>query len=359
MKPIILLLLIACLKSAAQTVVPFNSARWKITGQEAVQEEYQGKQCLKLTNGRAVLQDAAFKNGIIEFDIAVTQARYFPGMGFRTQDENNTEEFYLRPHQSGNPDALQYYPEYNGDGAWQLYYGDGFNNPHRILFDRWMHVKLLVKDTAAEIYLDNETTPALFIKKLYRPVAAGMIMLENVWLVAARYADFTYTATDNVTLANKPQPYPPLQPGTVTTWQVSTAFDEATIVDKPLLSAVNTRSLGWQTLPTDGRGVADLSKLAGTKQGANTVFAKLVVESDKVQVKKLSFGFSDRVRVYCNGKLLYSGEDVFQSRDYRFLGTIGYWDAVYLDLKKGKNEVWIAVSEDYGGWGVMAKLEDL
>jgi hypothetical protein len=359
MRLFILLLLIACLKTAAQTVIPFTSARWKITGQEVVQEEYQGKQCLKLTNGRAVLQDANFKNGVIEFDIAVTQARYFPGMGFREQDENNTEEFYLRPHQSGNPDAIQYYPEYNGDGAWQLYYGDGFNNSHKIPFDRWMHVKLLVKDTAAEVYLDNETTPALFIKKLYRPVATGMIMLENVWPNAVRYADFIYTATDDVTLANKPQPYLPLPANVVTSWQVSNPFDEALIVNKPLLSAVNTSALSWQTLHTDGRGIADLSILAGTKQGANTVFTKLVIESDKAQVKKLSFGFSDRARVYCNGKLLYSGEDVFLSRDYRFLGTIGYWDAVYLDLKKGKNEVWIAISEDYGGWGVMAKLEDL
>ena len=45
------------------------------------------------------------------------------------------------------------------------------------------------------------------------------------------------------------------------------------------------------------------------------------------------------------------------SRDYRFLGTIGYFDAVYLQLKKGRNDLWIAVSENFGGWGIKAKLE--
>jgi hypothetical protein len=358
MKPVIFLLLITCLKSAAQTAVPFNSSRWKIAGQEAVQEDYQGKQCLKITNGRAILQDAAFKNGIIEFDMAVSQARYFPGMGFRMQDENNTEEFYLRPHQSGNPDAMQYYPEYNGDGAWQLYYGEGFNNPHKIPFDRWMHIKLLVKETMAEVYLDNEPQPALFINKLYRPVATGMIALENVWPVAARFANFTYTATDDVTLANTPKPDPPLLAGMFTYWQVSRPFDEKQLAGKTLLADADTIGLNWQTLYADGRGVVDLSTLNGTAPGKNTVFAKLVLVSDRPHTQKFAFGFSDRAKVYLNNKLLYSGEDGFQSRDYRFLGTMGYWDAVYLDLKAGKNEIWIAVSEDYGGWGVMAKLED-
>ena len=359
MKLLLFLLLLICLQGAAQTIIPFTSPRWKIAGSEAVPDNFLGKQCLKLTNGKAILQDANFKNGIIEFDMAVTQARYFPGMSFRMQDENNAEEFYVRPHQSGNPDALQYYPEYNGDGAWQLYYGDGFGNPQKIPFDRWLHIKMLVKDSMAEVYFDDEKEPVLFIKKLYRPIASGMISLENVWPVAARYADFKYTATDDVTLKSKPKPATPLPANVFTTWQVSSPFDEKLLTGKAALPDVNTLNLNWQSFSTDDRGVADLSKLAGTQPGKNTVFAKLVVESDKAETRKLTFGFSDRARVYYNGKLLYSGEDVFQSRDYRFLGTMGYYDAVYLGLKKGKNEVWIAVSEDFGGWGVMAKLDGL
>lgn len=104
--------------------------------------------------------------------------------------------------------------------------------------------------------------------------------------------------------------------------------------------------------------VADLSRIAGVRKGKNTVFARLIIESDRPQIKKLRFGFSDRVKVYFNGQLLYAGENNFQSRDYRFLGTIGYFDALYLNLKKGRNECWMAVSEDFGGWGVQASLED-
>ena len=65
---------------------------------------------------------------------------------------------------------------------------------------------------------------------------------------------------------------------------------------------------------------------------------------------------------YLNGRLLFRGDDPARSRDYRFLGSIGYWDALYLPLREGDNEILLAVSEDHedlGGWGVQAKLENL
>jgi len=357
MKVIACFLLLACFTAAhAQNNIPFTSPRWEIKAKEAVQETFDNKACLKLTDGSAILKDANFTNGIVEFDMAVAKDRYFPGFGFRMQDPENTEEFYVRPHQSGNPDAIQYYPEYFGGGGWQLYYGDGFNNPHAIPFDRWFHVKFLIKDTMAEVYLDNEAQPALFIKRLYRPVAAGMLALENPWPVPARYANFTYTATNDITLQNKPKPAPPLPAGVFTSWQVSTPFDESTLAGKTMLNDVNTPALNWRTFTVDERGLADLGMLAAPKQGANTMLAKITIHSDKAAIKKLSFGFSDRVKVFCNGKLLYAGADVFLSRDYRFLGTVGLFDAVYIDLKKGDNEVVFAVSEDFGGWGVGAMI---
>ena len=80
---------------------------------------------------------------------------------------------------------------------------------------------------------------------------------------------------------------------------------------------------------------------------------KLVEEE---QDKRLDFGFSDRVRVYLNGRLLFQGDDTYRSRDYRFLGSIGYFDALYLPLRKGENELLMAVSEDLGGWAALENL---
>jgi hypothetical protein len=55
---------------------------------------------------------------------------------------------------------------------------------------------------------------------------------------------------------------------------------------------------------------------------------------------------------------VYSGHNKFRSRDYRYLGTMGYFDAVHLELKKGENEIIFAVSENFGGWGLKAKLRN-
>ena len=343
-------------QSYAQTIIPFDSPRWTIKAKSAIREEYLGRPCLKLSDGKALLADASFTNGIIEFDIALEKNRYFPGIGFRMQDEGNGEIYYLRPHQSGNPDAMQYYPENHGGGGWQLYYGQGFNKAHVLPFDRWLHIRILVDDHRAEIYFDNEEKPVLYIQALQRPISAGMIELQNEYEPAARYANFSITPMDHCTLQSPLEPAPVLPATVIRNWQVSTAFDE-TAIDS--MMRVPASAIQWQKFQTDERGIADLARLSAVGKGHNTIICRIDAEADMAVTKRLAFGFSDRVRIYCNKKLLYAGSDVFMSRDYRFLGTIGFFDTVFPELRKGHNEIWLVVSEDFGGWGVEARLESL
>ncbi len=35
---------------------------------------------------------------------------------------------------------------------------------------------------------------------------------------------------------------------------------------------------------------------------------------------------------------------------------MGWYDTLYLPLVAGENELVVAVSEDFGGWGIQAKL---
>jgi hypothetical protein len=58
------------------------------------------------------------------------------------------------------------------------------------------------------------------------------------------------------------------------------------------------------------------------------------------------------------GRPLYRGDYTYRSRDYRFLGGIGYWDALVLSLEAGDNDLLFAVSEDSGGWGVQARFPE-
>jgi hypothetical protein len=340
----------------AQTIVPFDSPRWKIKGEEAVRETHLGQPALRLKIGNALLPDADFRNGIIEFDIALSKARYFPGIHFRMQDTANFEEYYVRPHQSGNPDAMQYTPVYNQLSGFQLYYGPGYNNAVQLPFDRWLHIKMVVKEKEAEIYFDNAAAPVLYINPLKRDIISGAIELSNPWPAVAWYSNFVYTSTDAVTIKSK-RAAPVLAPGTVTSWEVSNVFREKQIAGRTQLQATDTTSLKWKTLWADHNGITDLAQFSGVTEEVNTVFVRKIIDATAPRIQKMSFGFSDGARVYLNGRLLYEGSDVFNSRDYRFLGTVGYWDAVYLPLQKGRNEVLIAVSELFGGWGIKAKME--
>ena len=86
--------------------------------------------------------------------------------------------------------------------------------------------------------------------------------------------------------------------------------------------------------------------------GMQVLYAKTSIDSDREQVKKLYIGYSDDVSVFLNGKILYRGRSAQAFRDPGFLGIINPEnDAVYLSLKKGSNELVLALSELGGGGG--------
>ena len=71
----------------------------------------------------------------------------------------------------------------------------------------------------------------------------------------------------------------------------------------------------------------------------------------------MRFGFSDAVRIYVNGVPMYEGADLQFSRDYRFLGHVGFWDLLFLPLKAGLNDVAFVVTDDTnGGTAAAARL---
>ena len=153
-------LLAISFNSIAQTVkVPASLDKWEVIGQAPVVETYQGRECLLIRQGGILLKDAELLDGIIEADISFTQQRGFPGFAFRYKDTNNFENFYIRPHQSGNPDATQYTPIFNGSAGWQLYHGEGYSKAFAYKFNEWHHVKIDLHGLQADIYIDDMAKP--------------------------------------------------------------------------------------------------------------------------------------------------------------------------------------------------------
>jgi hypothetical protein len=158
--------------------VPFDDERWNIEAAEYEIADYLGQKALKIKGGGALLPGLDIRNGLIEFDVAITEQRGFAGVVFRLQDDNNYENFYIRPHQSGNPDANQYQPVYNGVASWQLYYGAEYAAPVEYRYNEWVPVKIVYAGGQADVYIDSEE-PVLHIDRLRREQPGGAIGLSS------------------------------------------------------------------------------------------------------------------------------------------------------------------------------------
>jgi len=338
---------------------PFDTVLWTRNAVESRVEEHLGRESLFLKGGIATVAGASLTDGWIEFDLAFTGERGFMGGVWRVQDPKNYEELYLRPHQSGNPDANQYSPVFHGLSGWQLYHGPRYTVPVAYRFDDWIRVKILFAGAQAEIYIDDMEKPALFIDELKRPVAPGGVGVSAGNFAPAWFSNFSFGETDAPPIQSRPGLPETAPDGIIPVWKVSDVFPESALDGRYRLEPGDLAERRWTRLETERSGLANLARVQGINLRKNTAFARKIIVSDRERIARLDFGFSDRIRVYLNGRLLYRGDDTYLSRDYRFLGSIGYFDALYLPLTQGENELLLAVSEDLGGWGIQAKLENL
>src|SRR4051794_32208011 len=118
------LLAMAAFAVTPQTLsVAEDSPRWDLQGQ-AKAAEYQGRKCLLLDGGAAVVKDFEMRDGVIDVDVATPAKRGFFGVQFRIANEGASAEWiYLRQHKSGYPDAIQYTPVLSTGLNWQIYNG--------------------------------------------------------------------------------------------------------------------------------------------------------------------------------------------------------------------------------------------
>ncbi len=350
-------LLFALQSVVGQQTIPFDTTKWEIKANAYVLENYKGKDAIYIQQGSATLKGTEFLNGTIEFDVYLTERQSFPGVYFRLYDENNGESFFLRPHLSGKPDANQAAPIINGLTAWQLYFGPSYSFTYDYNFDAWTHVKVVINNSQGQVYLDHAVKPNLSWE-LKNPVRKGEIAIGGSF-APMHYANFKINAEETTMVDFNVVKREPVA-GLIAEWELSDKFEEKLLADPGKIKSVIDKRTWGKKIQVEEGAAANISRevVLNDKVSGNTVFARIYVQSDKDQLKLFEFGYSDRVVVLLNGEALYKGTNRWRSRDYRYLGTIGLFDAVYLNLKKGNNTLLLAVSEDFGGWLVTGKFAD-
>jgi hypothetical protein len=190
--------------------------------------------------------------------------------------------------------------------------------------------------------------PVLVMNDLKSGVQKGQVALA-VLTGATYFSNFEIRTLPDATWERHLPPMPPAESDAIR-WQDVEA-------ESPGLVAINR----YRESPHPRVSFAnDFSKRLDPQPGMKVVYARTSIDSDQDQVKKLYIGYSDDVSVFLNGKILFRGRSAQNFRDPGFLGIVNPEnDAVYLPLRKGGNELMLAVSELGGGWGFICRLADL
>ena len=353
--------LLLCAAGAAAQPVPFDSRHWKLEG-DARLETYLGRTALTAHRGAGVAEGVSFQDGTVELDMAVGTHRDFAIIALRRTGEGEYEEFYFRTHKSELPDAIQYCPAWQGVGGWQLFHGPGYTARATFVRDQWIPVRIVLSGDRAAIFEGQTPQPQLVVDHLVRETRAGGIGLE-VAIVDDAHPE-ARTAFSNVVLKpgvvdfdfSKAPPRaidPP--PGLIQRWELSDAF-------VPARGAIRTlpQARGWRTVSTLPNGLVVFERyVKRSEDERSAALARVVVDAPADEVRPFRFGYSDEVTVFLNATPLFSGDAHYSHDNPRQEGLIGLFQAtVYLPLKKGRNELVLAVADVFGGWGVMGQFPE-
>ena len=357
----------------ATMTVPADPSRWELEGQAKI-VDHQGRPSILLDGGAATLKGFEMRDAVIDVDVSTPASRGFFGIQFRVAGDGRSAEWvYLRQHKSGLADAMQYTPVLGTGLNWQLYSGPGFTGAVDIPKDAWFHLRLEVTGAQAKLFVKDMEKPALVMDDLKSGLQKGEVALA-VLIGETYFSNFQIRPTPEVAWERH---WPPMPPTALTRWSISPAFDAlARDLEKPL-SAAEVASISWQDVEAEAPGLvalyryrdaphprvsfqSDWSTRLQPQPGMKVLYARTSIVSDKAQTKRLALGYSDDVVVFLNGKILYRGRSPQAFRDPGFLGIVSADnDAVYLPLKKGNNELVLALSELGGGWGFICRLEPL
>jgi len=353
-------------------LVPIESSHWHLEG-DAKLSEYLDRKTIRVDGGSAELDNVVMQDGVIDVDVATPAGRGFFGIQFRIEEDSNGEWVYLRQHKSGLPDAIQYTPVLRTGLNWQLYNGAGFTAAVAIPRNKWFHIKLVVTGAQAKFYVSDMEKPALVIDDLKSGIRKGKVALA-VLTGETYFSNFRIQLTPSSVWQRH---WPAVRRGALTKWSLSPSYDALTRDLEMPLSKAETNTIEWQPIEAEAPGLVpiyryrdaphprvsfanDFSKRLEPQPGMKVVYARTSIEADSDQTRRLNIGYSDEVSVFLNGQILYRGRSAQNFRDPGFLGIVNPEnDSVYLPLKKGNNELVLAISELGGGWGFICQLEDM
>ena len=321
-------------------------------------DNFLGRKSLMVKKGSQVLRSGIeFSEGIIEFDVAPLDESQFIAVIFRRGTFRNYENIYLRPSQSGKYQALQYAPAINASSTWQLY--PEFTRAIDLPRNKWTHVKIEVQNGGLKVFINKSEKPILEVARMRGTLKKGTVGFwsrvsdrkSESWSAAFSNVSIKPTTAPSNAITKRQKP----KEGVIDSWKVAEPLEkkEGAVMNLPKLK-------GWKKVWAEESGLVNLNRALGAKRGRWTGFAKTNIKSNKAKRVLLNFGYSDDVTIFLNGKPVFAGINGWESRYPEYMGFVKLGnDSIFLNLKKGNNELVFAVTNQRFGWGLVAQIKDM
>jgi hypothetical protein len=344
--------------------IPFTAEKWEFEPGKVQFTEYRGLRVARLNgeSGDIIFKELSFKNGTIEFDVEVNQPSPFPTIYFRWQNKNESEHVYLRTGVASKRnafDAVQYASIVNGVNLWDLQHE--FQSAAHIKINDWNHIKLVVSGKQLRVYINNPTEPNLEIPYLEGDTHEGKIGIGTGFPGEAVFANLTVTphATEGLPEMAAPD-LTKHDTRYIRGWQISKP-DSLPIGRELHVSLLPNENTTWESITAERRGLVNISRKLGNSASRRYVWLLVNIKSEVDQKINLKLGFSDEVWVFVNRQPVYLDKNIYylnmlKSPNGRISLDNSQCD---LPLKKGENQLLIGVANDFYGWGIIARLENI
>jgi len=351
--------------------IAMKAANWKTTGAvEFVQhngveaiELKAGNRDMKMKGGEALPAGIMFKNGTIEFDIE-PQGGMGAGIVFR-QEQNNSGYFYLRPRPNCGeaPDCIQYAPQTRGVLLWDMF--PQYQAPAPLRENEWNHIKMVISGQRMNVFINGKesgsSSPTLKVGSLEGDTLEGELQLEGPGF----FANFTVTAdaVDGLP-AEAEKDASEADQRFLRHWQLS-AYAPLAADKEPTASDVPAASADWKPLKAERNGLLNITRQYGLPREYPqfaVAWLKTSITSETEQTKKVSIGWSREVWVFVNGKQVFADKNLYQPPAARKNpdGRCSLENGSFaLPLNKGKNEITMAIANNFYGWGAILRLADV
>jgi hypothetical protein len=318
--------------------------------------EFAGRRCMWLRNNTQVVRsDVEFTDGTIEFDVAPMEKGNFVAVIFRRGSATNHENIYLRIHRSGLYNATQYAPRINGSSTWQLY--PEFNSKIDLPRLQWTRVRVEVRGTSLEAFINDELKPVLSIARLRALPKTGSV---GFWGRVNEKPMEWAAGISNVSIRPIGGSSVTAEPGAgagrsewLGGWEVAevAAVASDVAVDPP-------EGMSWKRMEAEENGLVNLNRIFPATRGRRTAYARTSIASPEAVIARLQIGYSDDIAIFLNGESVYRGVNGFESRHPEYMGFVKPdFENVYLKLRKGGNDLVLAVTDNQlFGWGFAARL---